>query len=484
MREHYTLQTLGLLISLVLAVSFSLVACSSPEPTPSAIPSTAPSPTPAPPVTLSQALERWDNQRVPFDIPDMPEIDVTDGNLLSYVLAGEQFKMNGDMRAAVEAFNDAITIDSEIDIPHYLLADVIYRLAFFDLVDRGLCNINLTPIEEIPEAQLHHGHLQIEIWELINPGRPAVYQELLSSRGIDELGQMRIQIYILSVIQDMLPEQAEVDIEELLQEVGGPPEVLPVPECEPDERSKPLFREAYNEILLAEQAETIETPGLMIVQKDRIADLAVRIQVFLGDEVVPISQDSPVAPEMQDLPPVLPSTLTQDPELVAIIYEIADTFDARFEGESGDLDLYGDLITMFEDMLSEDPTNLMGRLNLAYAYKSSFQYRKALDHYVVASEQAPDLADPYIGLGRIYYDLALFDMIDRGLTSTNADGLTVFHPDERTKKILRLAQETLLTSKQLTRIVQEDESGNKTYISPPGTEDQFLEMIEHHLEGN
>jgi len=454
-------------------MSFGLSSCSSLKPTPDSSP-----------VTLVQVLERWHKQRQELKFSSGIEAPpVKDDDPISLAIAGQFSMVMGDMQSAVKSIHQAIDINNKIDIPHYLLADVMYRLAFFDLVDRGLCEVTLTPIQNIPESQLRNGHLQIEIIELVNAGRPVVYHELLSSQGIEESEKLRIQFYVYSLVQDMIAGQPDID--ETLQMLGGPPEKLPVPDCKPDQRSMPFLRQIYNEILLAQKSEVVETPGVLIVQKDRISNLAVRLQVLLGDEIVPLSDDGlTTADDMQNLPPVLPSTLTQDPELVAIIYAAADTMEAAMKDRAGGLDLYGDLFSIFEDQLSQHPTDLMARLNLAYMYQRSYQYHQALDHYIIAAGQAPDMADPLIGLGRIYYDVAIFDMLDRGLTKSDSNGLTVFYPDEQTKKILQLAKEILLTSKQLERIVQTDENGNQTYISEPGTEDQFLEMIEHHLTGN
>lgn len=175
-------------------------------------------------------------------------------------------------------------------------------------------------------------------------------------------------------------------------------------------------------------------------------------------------------------------TLTSRLSVPRVINEILDSVDATFGGESDLLsEAYGEMREELEEYLSEDPENLWVRLNLAYVYQTSFQYREALEHYLKASEQVPILADPLIGLGRLYYDLAIIDMISRGLTSSSPSGLTVFHPDERAKEVLRLAKEKLLASKKLPRLERADKSGAKVYISPPGTEDEFLMMIEQHL---
>jgi len=326
MKKRFILRILRLLIDLTLMTSLSLAACSTAAtPTPTravtltstrattltptqaatltptkelSVTVTAPSSVASEPVNLSQVLDRWDAQRVADETSRDESMDeiiqkyLEEGEKssspLPYALAGLALMMDGDMRAAIEALDKAVAIDLQADIPHFLLADVIYRLAFFDMVDRELCSIELTPIQEIPEASLHHGRLRIEIWELINPGRPAVYGDLLTSLEIDELAQLRMRVYLLWLVRSTLVQPDAV--EAALQDLGGPPEVLPVPECEPDDKSKHFLRMAYEEISLAEQGKPLETPGMMVVDKDRMADMAAGIQVLLGDEVVPATQ--------------------------------------------------------------------------------------------------------------------------------------------------------------------------------------------------
>lgn len=470
MKKQILPRTPSILIGLLLAVLFSQVGCSSEL---------------DPVTTLSQVVKRWHKQRTESGLSLIPmeQMVVKENDPVSHALVGQRLMVQGDMKSALEFVHKAIAINPDIDVPHELLADLIYRLALFDLVDRRLCKITVTPLKDIPVNQLYHGHLNIEIPELIRSGRPAIYRELLSSYGIDERKRIKILIYMYSLMQDVfagLP-----DSKKTLEELGGPPKALPILDCQPDEQSRSLLRLAYDEILLAQQADTIETPGLLLIPKERTANLTVRLQILLGEDLIPIEQDSP-APvgKMQHLPAVLPSALTQDLELPRIINEICDYYDTLQTENFRKLDLSSDLRKLFEDALSKDPTNLMARLNLAYSYKQAFQFRKALEQYVIASNQAPEIADAFIGLGRIYYDLAIVDMTNRRRYSMSQHQLPVFHPDERTKKILQLAKETLLTSKRLRRLMQEGENGVKTYLSPPGTEDQFLKMIEYHLNNN
>ena len=149
-------------------------------------------------------------------------------------------------------------------------------------------------------------------------------------------------------------------------------------------------------------------------------------------------------------------------EVPPLIYEIIDSVEAEQPSP-----LYSGSINRLEKLLSEDPTNIQVRLSLASSYEKSFVFSKALDHYLKAAEQAPDKADPFIGLGRLYYALAILDMSNRNLTSTSTTGLVIFHPDDKTKEVLLSAKEMFLISKEKEPL---------GFFSPD-TADEFLVMI-------
>jgi len=153
-------------------------------------------------------------------------------------------------------------------------------------------------------------------------------------------------------------------------------------------------------------------------------------------------------------------------EVPHLIYEIIDSVEAEQPSP-----LFSNQINELEKLLSEDPTNIQVRLSLASSYEMSFVFSKALDHYLKAAEQAPDKADPFIGLGRLYYNLAILDMSNRNLTSTSPTGLVLFHPDEKAKEVLLLAKEMFLISKEKEPL---------GFFSPD-TADEFLLMIEFKL---
>lgn len=216
----------------------------------------------------------------------------------------------------------------------------------------------------------------------------------------------------------------------------------------------------------------------------------VRIGIFLAIVLIMVGGVSVLnasCVEPTPTPTTTPSAPSADSTSLhapPIVYEIIDQLEALVgtEASSPLSEVYQELATDLEKELRDDPTNLWIRLNLAYLYQRQVRYRQALEQYLMAQQQAPDIADPYIGIGRLYYDLALIDMLQRELTSSSPDNPLVFHPDARTKEILQLAKEQLLTAKNLPCLAKTGPDGEKIYISPPDTADRFLEMIESHLQ--
>lgn len=140
----------------------------------------------------------------------------------------------------------------------------------------------------------------------------------------------------------------------------------------------------------------------------------------------------------------------------------------------------GDLIKEFEAQLEKDPNNLWLRLNLAYSYQTQQNYRQALDHYLIANAHRPDVADPLIGLGRVCYDLALLDMMQRQIVKIHEFSLPQFVPDKRSRLMLEGSRSLLLEAKTMNQLSKRQGNFIIT-VSPPGTADEFLEMIDAKL---
>lgn len=82
---------------------------------------------------------------------------------------------------------------------------------------------------------------------------------------------------------------------------------------------------------------------------------------------------------------------------------------------------------------------------LAYSYVLEGDYKKGIEEYSAFLKREPMdasvQAQVHSGLGDVYYNLALLDMINRDLYSQAPIGFLMFHPDQRVVGILKVAKE-------------------------------------------
>jgi tetratricopeptide (TPR) repeat protein len=124
---------------------------------------------------------------------------------------------------------------------------------------------------------------------------------------------------------------------------------------------------AYEEILFAEQGKPLETPGVMVVDKDRMADIATGIQEFLGDEVVPITQPFSVPTSEPGVP-----TMTKT-ELVSYWiqrgYEMEESKDPAAA------------VDCYDEALRLDPQSYVANFNKGNALVALSKFREAIQAY-------------------------------------------------------------------------------------------------------
>lgn len=108
------------------------------------------------------------------------------------------------------------------------------------------------------------------------------------------------------------------------------------------------------------------------------------------------------------------------------------------------------------DELSVDPYSVNAHVMLGQLYTGSGNYRGALSEFKEATNIDETLADPHFGIGSVYYDLAILDMIERdryeiydfGRIKWDKDNFTFpviiypnvkFNPDKRTEILFTMA---------------------------------------------
>ena len=169
---------------------------------------------------------------------------------------------------------------------------------------------------------------------------------------------------------------------------------------------------------------------------------------------------------------------------IPYVNEIIERLEKKQNYENTTVSLsYDKLIKIGEIALKNNRDDIWILCNLAYSYKQALQFRKALIYYLRVAELHSEIADSYIGLARLYYDLSIIDMRERNLIklSPNQD-LKLYYPDDKSKSILLLAKDLLIKSKEKVPLMRTDHDGNNIFISPPGTSDKFIKMIDAKLK--
>ncbi len=237
--------------------------------------------------TVQQALRRYNRQRTSEgNLKNQAEEVLNMGKKMSsvfhYTLAGQMFMLDGDIISAIKALNKAIMADPKVDAPHILLARAYYQLALFDMFDRGLCEVDLVPAEGISQDHLHHGHLRLEIYELISEGRSKSYERVLLRKGFDKKDRVQTALYLAKVRDQAIVAGADKALEQALRDIGFP-QVLPVPYYKPDALTKEILMNAQEELKIAAQKIPMTTPkGWIVIEEDLVLAISKRIEDFLG----------------------------------------------------------------------------------------------------------------------------------------------------------------------------------------------------------
>jgi tetratricopeptide (TPR) repeat protein len=143
-----------------------------------------------------------------------------------------------------------------------------------------------------------------------------------------------------------------------------------------------------------------------------------------------------------------------------------------------------------ESVLQRQPNNVQARLSLAHTYRTERNYEQAIEHYKRAERINPSLADPIAGLGKCYYDVALHEMFEGGMTTVHDSGAMSFAPDARIVELLLQARACLLRAQGLMNVKHftRESGASKEHVDlftishrDPAEDTMFLQMIETKL---
>lgn len=144
----------------------------------------------------------------------------------------------------------------------------------------------------------------------------------------------------------------------------------------------------------------------------------------------------------------------------------------------------GDLCNEFGERLENDPANLKLCVLTAQACQTSGQYRKAILYLEMASIFDSELADPHYGLGNLFYDLALLDLVARQQYTHHELGPLLFDPDETTRQLFRHALDEYNLGKTLPKSLDfRDKDGNLVVFYDPSKVDNRIRQSSLYLGG-
>jgi hypothetical protein len=230
---------------------------------------------------IKEVLDRYSKGRKPVAflnpvVQNSLSIAIASSSAFHYVAAGVLLMTDGDFDSAVNVFKKAVEINRSVNMPHFLLAIIYYKLALFDMFDRGLCKVDLVPVDSIPVADMEKGALGLEIKELLAPGRPVSYSQVLSSKGFS--GKDNLLAMASAMLSGLNREnrffpQFQNDLKEVMKDLG-PIGVLPLPQYKPDMHTKKILELAAKELDIGAKGIPLTVPPGVTIIQDRIIDIS------------------------------------------------------------------------------------------------------------------------------------------------------------------------------------------------------------------
>jgi len=201
-----------------------------------------------------------------------------------YSFAAQMQAVNGDVKGSLKNLEKAIAIKPESAEPHYILARVYYKLAIFDMVNRGFCTLDFIPFDKFPLSILQRGHLKIELREIM-VSECITFKNFLKKYSIYGKEWVRITLFILWVDREkIMGEDAPEFIDQEMKEMGMPKRI-PVLVFKPDDLSKEILRIVRSELELGDKGSPIKNipQGVQLVDPTTTKSLKARVNSLLSN---------------------------------------------------------------------------------------------------------------------------------------------------------------------------------------------------------
>lgn len=237
---------------------------------------------------IAELLGAWSASRKSEENDPMEEMAgklISDGRMKSnadeYIGAAQLLVSEGNLPEAKIALDEVASMFPSVDGPHFELAELIYRLAIFDGIRRGLIHVEKVPTGSVIPSTLADGHLKLEIDELVGHGRPLAYRAALQAAGFNEKDEISIGAYLIAIDPRGLSPEAKAFLPVLVGKSGRPTYLL-IPQWKPDIPNKAVLKLAQSEMRAAQTGSPLTEPtGMRIIDRERMAGLSSRIDELL-----------------------------------------------------------------------------------------------------------------------------------------------------------------------------------------------------------
>jgi hypothetical protein len=215
------------------------------------------------------------------------EIAERENSAIHYTLAGVLCMTSGDLCSAIQKFSKALDVDNSFIFTHLMLGVAHFRLAVFDMLNRGLCEIEMLerngPFEETQSVALN-----VLRKELLASGRPKAYRQALAAKGYTQEDQITglasAMLETLNKNGRFYPEWKS-DLTKVINDLGQSQQI-PIPRFTVDEAARQILILACKEFEMGGQGTVVMPSGWTIMREEEIKATIKTTIILLTGQIV------------------------------------------------------------------------------------------------------------------------------------------------------------------------------------------------------
>ena len=189
-------------------------------------------------------------------------------NPSGYVVAAQFQMMSGNLRRARTTLEEAVTLFPSFDGPHYGLAELYYRVAFFDAIWRGAMMVKRVRINGTSVSPLGSLGLDADVEEMFTHlSPPVLYRSFLEKAGFTKAEQNSLGNYInvnriRKASSSNLLSLSGINLDKIKRDLPNvvPPNYIPVLEWKPDTRNRQILQMARSQFQRAIESMPMPIP--------------------------------------------------------------------------------------------------------------------------------------------------------------------------------------------------------------------------------